>query len=189
MSLIMKPAERLPKDYVSLDLETTGLRAQRDQITEIGAVRVQDGKIVDEFSQLINPGVVITPKITQITGITNDMVEDQPNIEDVIGDFIEFIDDNIIVGHNVRFDIGFLTEAEHRTFDIVQHFNRPAIDTMMIDKQLFPAERHRLLDLIRRYGIADTEEHRALSDATQTYQCLEWQRRYIACDLAVLPRA
>lgn len=187
MPLVTRPAERLPKDYIALDLETTGLSAQRDRITEIGAVKIRDGRIADRYAQLVNPGVLISPRITQITGITNAMVEHQPPIEDVLEDFIDFIGDDMIIGHNVRFDMGFLVEAEHRTLQFVSNFRRPTLDTMTIDKRLFPTERHRLVDLIRRYGIADAEEHRALSDATQTYQCLEWQRRYISCDVALLP--
>lgn len=187
MPLVTRPAERLPKDYIALDLETTGLSAQRDRITEIGAVKIRDGRIADRYAQLVNPGVLISPRITQITGITNAMVEHQPAIEDVLEDFIDFLGDDMIIGHNVRFDMGFLAEAEHRKLQFVSNFRRPTLDTMTIDKRLFPTERHRLVDLIRRYGIADTEEHRALSDATQTYQCLEWQRRYISCDVALLP--
>ena len=157
MPLVTRPAERLPKDYIALDLETTGLSAQRDRITEIGAVKIRDGRIADRYAQLVNPGVLISPRITQITGITNAMVEHQPAIEDVLEDFIDFLGDDMIIGHNVRFDMGFLAEAEHRTLQFVSNFRRPTLDTMTIDKRLFPTERHRLVDLIRRYGIADAE--------------------------------
>lgn len=187
MATIKRPAEHLPKDYVALDLETTGLSAQRDRITEIGAVKVRDGKVVGHFAELINPNTVITPRITQLTGITNEMVADRPTIDEILEDFISFLEDDMIVGHNIRFDMGFLSEAEHRLMGFADNFRRPTLDTMLIDKRLFPSERHRLVDLIQRYGIADTEEHRALSDATQTYQCLEWQRRYISCDSVLLP--
>ncbi|MEE1295312.1 MAG: 3'-5' exonuclease [Bifidobacterium sp.] len=187
MATIVKPAEKLPKDYVALDLETTGFNAQRDRITEIGAVKVREGRIVGDFAQLINPERPIPSRVVQLTGIDADMVADQPVIEDVLGQFIEFLGDDIIVGHNIRFDMGFLSEAEHRTMGFANSFQRRTIDTMTIDKKLFPTERHRLVDLVQRYGIADTEEHRALSDATQTYQCLEWQRRYVSCDSVILP--
>ena len=73
MPLVTRPAEQLPKDYIALDLETTGLSAQRDRITEIGAVKIRDGRITDRYAQLVNPGVLISPRITQITGITNAM--------------------------------------------------------------------------------------------------------------------
>ncbi len=189
MSVAIRPAERLPKDYTALDLETTGLSAQRDRITEIGAVKIRNGRIVGTFDQLVNPGTLITPNITRLTGITNEMVEDMPTLEDVLGPFIDFLEDDVVIGHNIRFDMGFLAEAEHRILGFTNNFMRPTLDTMTIDKHLFPSERHRLVDLIQRYGIADIEEHRALSDATQTYQCLEWQRRYISCDAAVLPQS
>lgn len=187
-SALSPRTKRLPNEYVALDLETTGLSAHKDAITEIGAVKIIDGEIIDRYSQLVNPQVLITPRITQITGIDNAMVEDQPVLEDVLDDFVDFLEDYSLVGHNIQFDMGFLREAEQRTYGLTQHFMRPTMDTMIIDRHLFPTERHRLVDLIRRYGIADVEEHRALSDATQTYQCLEWQRRFIACDSAALPR-
>ena len=189
MSVVIRPAERLPKDYTALDLETAGLSAQRDRITEIGAVKIRNGRIVDTFDQLVDPGTLITPNITRLTGITNEMVEGMPSLEAVLGPFIDFLEDDVAIGHNIRFDMGFLAEAEHRILGFTNHFMRPTLDTMTIDKHLFPSERHRLVDLIQRYGIADVEEHRALSDATQTYQCLEWQRRYISCDAAVLPQS
>ena len=96
MPLVTRPAERLPKDYIALDLETTGLSAQRDRITEIGAVKIRDGRIADRYAQLVNPGVLISPRITQITGITNAMVEHQPAIEDVLEDFIDFLGDDTV---------------------------------------------------------------------------------------------
>ncbi|RSX55631.1 DNA polymerase III subunit epsilon [Bifidobacterium dolichotidis] len=170
---------QLPTDYVALDLETTGFSPRYEDILEIGAVRVRNGRVAEEFSQLIRPNKQISPKVEQLTGITLDTVRDAPEIGDVIGDFVHWVGDDKLVGHNVRFDVAFLAMAAMRTA-LGPQFRQPSYDTMSIDKRLFPSERHRLADLIVRYGIADTEQHRALSDATQTYQCLEWQRRYIA---------
>lgn len=87
----MKPASRIPMNYISLDLETTGFSAQNDRITEIGAVKVRDGKIVDRFTQLVNPGRRVSARITELTGISNEMLEDQPVIEDILGDFIHWM--------------------------------------------------------------------------------------------------
>ena len=172
----MKPASRIPMNYISLDLETTGFSAQHDRITEIGAVKVRDGKIVDRFTQLVNPGRRVSARITELTGISNEMLEDQPVIDDILGDFIHWTENDRLVGHNIKFDLSFLIANAERVFSDSTRF---AVRPMHIDRLLFPSERHRLVDLIQRYGIGDVEEHRALSDATQTYQCLEWQRRYI----------
>lgn len=179
---------QLPHDYVALDIETTGFSPRSAGITEVGAVKIHDGKITDTFSQLINPNCSIPANVTRLTGIDNDLVCDQPGIDIVLPDFVDWIDDYPIIGHNVRFDLSFLCEAARHVYGHAHHFERPSIDTMDIDKRLFPAKRHRLVDLIMRYGIADNEQHRALSDATQTYQCLEWQRRYIkVADSTKLP--
>ena len=94
-------------------------------------------------------------------------------------DFIHWTENDRLVGHNTKFDLSFLIANAERVFSDSTRFSVRPIDTMHIDRLLFPSERHRLVDLIQRYGIGDVEEHRALSDATQTYQCLEWQRRYI----------
>lgn len=168
----MKPASRIPMNYISLDLETTGFSAQHDRITEIGAVKVRDGKIVDRFTQLVNPGRRVSARITELTGISNEMLEDQPVIDDILGDFIHWTENDRLVGHNIKFDLSFLIANAERVFSDSTRFAVRPIDTMHIDRLLFPSERHRLVDLIQRYGIGDVEEHRALSDATQTYQCL-----------------
>lgn len=170
---------QLPQEYIALDIETTGLSPAYASITEVGAVRIQDGKITDRYSQLIDPQRHIPSRITQLTGISDDMVGGQPVIDEVLPEFVDWIGEYPLIGHNVRFDLSFLREASQRILGHARHFEQRPVDTMVIDKQLFPTERHRLVDLIQRYGIADSEEHRALSDATQTYQCLEWQRRYI----------
>lgn len=182
----MKPAARIPKNCVSLDIETTGFSARTDRITEIGAVKIRDGKIVDRYSQLVNPLRPIPSRITSLTGISDAMLADKPAIDDVIEEFIEWTESDRLVGHNIRFDLSFLTANANRVIGDATRFSVRPIDTMSIDRQLFPTERHRLVDLIQRYGISDVEEHRALSDATQTYQCLEWQRRYINTGTAML---
>ncbi|EFA23044.1 3'-5' exonuclease [Bifidobacterium gallicum] len=192
----------MPLDYISLDIETTGLAPRQETITEIGAVRVRDGRIADRFSMLINPGKHIPSRITALTGISDAMVEDAPMIDEAIPAFVDWVDGDRLIGHNIRFDLSFLLkEAMLLDAALATPFNAKAVnpaamtttaeitramlgpdplDTMMIDRWLFPSERHRLSDLIVRYGVADTEAHRALSDATQTYQCFEWQRRYVA---------
>nr|WP_217625441.1 3'-5' exonuclease [Bifidobacterium colobi] len=175
-----------PRDYVTLDLETTGLYPSRSAITEIGAVRVRGGRIVDQFQELVNPRRPIPRQITTLTGISNAMVADRDSIDQVLPRFISWLADassaeltEPIVGHNVSFDLRFLDyNARHV---VGSGFPCTDYDTMQISRVLFPAhQHHRLADLIVRFGIAENEEHRALSDAIQTQQCFEWMHQYTA---------
>lgn len=174
-----------PTDYVALDLETTGFYPNRCAITEIGAVRVRGGRVIDQFQQLINPLRPIPRQITALTGITDAMVADRDPIDGVLPQFIAWLaGDDVspagepIVGHNVSFDLRFL---DYNTRHIAGcGFACADYDTMQISRALFPNQsHHRLADLIVRFGIAENEEHRALSDAIQTQQCFEWMRHYV----------
>ena len=98
----------LVNDYIVLDIETTGLDPEFDEIIEIGAIKVINGKIVDEFSELVKPSNAITPFISSLTGITNDMLKTAKNINQVLPKFLDFVKDMTIVGHNVNFDINFI---------------------------------------------------------------------------------
>lgn len=175
-----------PLDYVALDLETTGFYPNRCAITEIGAVRVRSGRIVDQFQELINPLRPIPRQITALTGISDAMVADLDPIDEVLPRFIAWLASSDhgsvpepIVGHNVSFDLRFL---DYNTRHVAgSGFACTDYDTMQISRTLFPEHKHhRLADLIVRFNIAQNEEHRALSDAIQTQECFEWMRRYIA---------
>lgn len=177
-----------PRDYVALDLETTGFYPDSCRITEIGAARVRDGKVTDRFQQLVNPGMDIPQRVQELTGISPDMVADCPGIEQMLPRFVAWLNEGCegtnqgdgcvgepIVGHNIGFDVRFLDHAARRVMGC--GFVCVEYDTMQISRTLFPEQRkHRLADLIVRFGIADIEEHRALSDAIQTHQCFEWMR-------------
>ncbi|KAB7786546.1 3'-5' exonuclease [Bifidobacterium cebidarum] len=183
-----------PRNYVTLDLETTGFYPNRCAITEIGAVRVRDGHIVDQFQELVNPLRPIPRQITALTGISDAMVADLDPIDDVLPRFISWLADTQadsiaepIVGHNVSFDLRFLDYNTRHIAGVP--FACMDYDTMQISRVLFPAHKHhRLADLIVRFGIAENEEHRALSDAIQTQECLEWMHQYTAehCDAAAI---
>ena len=176
----------LPDDYVVIDTETTGLDSATDRIIEIGAVRVRSRQVVDRFSALVNPARALTPYIIASTGITDEMLASQYDISRVLPDFFRWLGNDPVVGHNIKFDISFLSAEAKRVG--VRYYVATCFDTMEISRSLFPAERHhRLEDLIRRFGIADVEEHRALSDALQTYQCLEWMRVYASSKSAKSP--
>lgn len=165
-------------DYVVVDLETTGLDPQRDGIIEFGAVKVSGGRFTQSYSSLVNPGCKVGVFISELTGITNDMLASAPSISDTLPDFIHFLGDSVVVGHNVNFDINFIYESCVKILD--RPFSNDFIDTMRLSRRLFPEHRHhRLRDLKERFGIIDALEHRALADAEQTSRCYEYMKRYV----------
>ena len=157
--------------YVCVDIETSGIRVKWDKIIEIGAVKVQDGKIVDVFSELINPGVKVAPYITKLTGITNEMLEGKPDISQVLPRFIEFVGEYPLMGHNVMFDYSFLKQNASN-FKIP--FEKNGIDTLKIARKVLPELESRALDFLCTYfGISDEQHHRAFNDAKATVDLYE----------------
>jgi ATP-dependent DNA helicase DinG len=147
---------------VSLDLETTGLDPANDAIIEIGAVKFNGNRVEAEYSQLINPGRPIPPMITQLTGITNEMVRNEPPIKAVIQDFENFVGNAPVLGHNVRFDLGFLRKQKILDFNDV-------LDTYELAAVLLPtASRYNLGALGQLLSIPFPATHRALDDARAT---------------------
>ena len=149
---------------VALDLETTGLDARKDAIIEIGAVRFNASRIEAEFSTLINPNRLIPPEITQLTGISNQMVIKAPPLTAVLQELVDFVGDCPVVGHNVQFDLGFLFQA-----NILRYAQ--AVDTYEIASVLMPlASRYNLSGLCQQLNIPNLGAHRALTDAKMTHQ-------------------
>lgn len=156
------------KDYVCVDIETTGIRPKWDKIIEIGAVKVRDGKEVDTFSELIYPGVHIPDRIIQLTGINDEMLKDSLRIEEVLPRFIEFAGDDLLLGHNVRFDYSFLKQ---NAINLNLEFNKWGMDTLKIARKVLPQLESRALDyLCTYYNIKDENHHRAFNDASVTSQ-------------------
>lgn len=152
--------------YVVFDIETTGLSAINDMITEIGGIRVVNGEIKDTFSQLVNPERPIPEFITNLTGITDEMVKDKPTIKDVIMEFKEFIKDDVLVAHNATFDIGFIRE-KMRLNNI--QLNNPVLDTLELSRSVFPELKSHKLNLVAKHlGISLDNHHRAVDDAQAT---------------------
>jgi len=163
-------------DYVVLDLETTGLSPERDEIIEIGAVRVEGGAVTDAFSQLVDPGFPVSGFITNLTGISNAMLARAPGLDEILPRFRGFAGDWPVVGHNVTFDLGFLDAACRRRLG--EPFANDWVDTMRLSRRLFPEYRHhRLCDLTERFGVEAPVSHRALADVMQTRDCYEYMRR------------
>lgn len=149
----------MPRLYVSLDLETTGLQADRDAIIEIGAVKFRGDEIIGEWSSLVNPGRALPHKIERLTGITPHEVADAPSLYQVVPQLSRFIGENPIVGHNIKFDIDFLQRAG-------TSFSNPALDTFELACILMPyASRYSLGKLMDALGIAFPTRHRAIEDA------------------------
>lgn len=168
-----------PECYVVIDLETTGFDPEYDDILEMAALRVVNGEIESKFSTLVNPGNPIDEFITDLTGITDEMVKDAPPIQNALPEFLVYIGDSIIVGHNVGFDIRFI-------YDICEWaklppFSNDYVDTMRLSRNLFKNEKHhRLTDLSKRFGITTTVEHRALADVERTYKCYCCIKDYVS---------
>ena len=152
--------------YVVFDLETTGLDAKQEKITEIGAIKIENGVMTKTFSALVNPQRPIPENITNLTGISDEMVKDCPDISKVMPDFLEFMGDAIAVAHNAKFDVSFVTEECRR---LGLEFNNRVMDTVEISKEIFPEEKkHNLEVLCNRLNISLENHHRAVDDATAT---------------------
>ena len=156
-----------PSNYVLFDIETTGLDPEYDEIIEIGAIKVDNNKVMNEFHSLIKPDNEIDEFITNLTGITNEMVENAPNIEEVLPNFINFIGDEILIGHNVNFDINFVYDKTvNLGLGIVKN---NYVDTMRLSRILLPElPHHRLKDLAEYYKIDTKGNHRASKDVQIT---------------------
>lgn len=152
------------RTFVALDLETTGLDANRDQIIEIGAVRFQYGRIIEQFSTLVNPGRAIPLRVQQITGIRNGDVAQAPPLAEVVPELLAFVDRDVaaVVAHNAQFDLAFLRAAG-------VEFHRPALDTFELATILLPeSTEYSLGELCRVEEIELNDAHRALDDALAT---------------------
>lgn len=159
-------------DYIALDVESTGLNPARDKLLEIGAVKVRDGNICEQYSCLINTGIVIPENITELTGITDEMQKTGKKIEVAMGEFVEFCEDLPILGHNVQFDFSFLKQ---NAVNLGLHFEKEALDTLKIARKLLPNLESRTLQaLCKHYEISLEHAHRALDDARAAHQ-LYWK--------------
>lgn len=157
----------LDDTYVVFDVETTGLSAVYNTIIELAAVKVKDGEIIDRFESFANPHEKLSPLIIDLTGITDDMVENAPEINDVIKDFHEWMGDAILVAHNASFDMGFINAALKKVG--YEHADNPVIDTLELGRLLYPSfKNYRLNTLCKKFNIELVSHHRAIYDAEAT---------------------
>lgn len=158
------------KDIVVFDIETTGLSRYNDNITEIGAVRLVNGAITDVFQQLVNPEMIIPDFITDLTGISNNMVANEPKIAEVMPRFLEFCQGAVLAAHNADFDIGFI---KRKSFEMGIEFKPVYLDTMWLARALNPhLKNHKLNTLTKEYQVRLDNHHRACDDATATAEVL-----------------
>ncbi|MGL5437011.1 MAG: 3'-5' exonuclease [Lachnospiraceae bacterium] len=154
--------------YISVDLETTGLNPKLDKIIEIGAVKVIDGQIREQYHTLVAPRRSLDEEVTALTGINDQMLADAPAIEDCIGAFLEFAGELPLLGHHVIFDFSFLKRAA------VNHnlvFKRKGIDTLKLCRRFMPEEEKKNLESACSYfGIRRELAHRAMADASDTHR-------------------
>jgi len=160
-------------DYVVFDIETTGISVVKDKIVELSAVKVKNGVVVEEFTELINPKRPIPFEAYRVNGISDEMVADKPTIDKVLPDFLRFSEGEILVGHNIdSFDTNFIYDAAYEALGI--EFQNDYIDTLKLSRMCLPAlSHHRLSDVAAHFSIDTTGAHRALNDCVINHKCFE----------------
>lgn len=158
--------ETIDSPFVVFDIETTGFSKTECKIIEIGAVKVEGGKITDRWSGFVNPGVKIPREITDLTSITDGMVKDALPFEEQIDDFIKFCDGCVMVAHNANFDMGFMKQKSR---ECARSFDLPYVDTMVLARCMFSKlPNHKLDTLCKHLGVINAHHHRAVDDAEAT---------------------
>lgn len=167
---VLKGSRNSYNRWVVFDLETTGLNHRHDRIIEIGAVKIENGRITDRYSQLIDPRMPLSSEVIALTGITNADLNGKPEVESVLPEFLDFCDDALLVAHNAEFDISFVRREARR---LGLPFEFDSMDTLGLSQLLFPEQRsHRLDRMAKTLGIRLENHHRAVDDAEATAQLL-----------------
>ncbi len=159
-----KKLDQYVTDYVVFDLETTGISCYNDQVVEISAVNVSKGQVVEEFTSLVNPKCPIPYRASMVNGITDEMVKDAPAFDKVLADFLGFIGDHVLVGHNIHtFDMKFIYRDCEKFWGKVPENNY--VDTLSLARMCLAELGHyKLTDLSEYYGVSTKGAHRALND-------------------------
>lgn len=193
-----------PTDFCVVDLETTGLNPVYDEIIEVALLKVRDNKVIDSFTSLVRPEAVYVDKdddgntiseyyiddfIVELTGITNEMLAEAPTLKENFKEILEFIDDDVIVGHNVNFDINFLYDFASDNYN--KELSNDFWDLMKLSRRILKdIDRHRLIDLADFFGYAFTG-HRALNDCQATLDIMSMLKSYAdehEIEYAAVPR-
>ena len=159
------------------DIETTGLSPKENDIIEIGAIKVRQNKIIDKYESLIKIDYKLNPFITRLTGITNEMLKEGKELEKVLDEFINFTGSDIIMGHNVNFDINFIYDKCEKYLDT--YLKNDFIDTMKIAKKLLPnSPNYKLGTLAEMFDVSYKNAHRGLTDVEITFDVYNKLREY-----------
>ena len=155
-------------DYCVIDIETTGLDPMFDDVIEISALKVKNGKVVDRYSTLVYTDIDLDEFIVDLTGITNEMLKDAPQIEEVATGLMRFVGNDILLGHNVNFDINFLYDVYKELFD--KELKNDFIDTLRLSRKILTEHKtHRLSYLKDVLQLNEQSSHRAESDCLSTH--------------------
>lgn len=173
------------KGIIAIDVETTGISPEKERIIEIGAFRPETGEV---FRTLISPGRPLSERITELTGITDEMLADAPQEREAIRRLLEFLDgDTILLGHNISFDYSFLVQAIRRCGFLEPAFR--GIDTLKLSRVLCPELPNKKLEtMVAHFGLTNERAHRAFEDARVTvevYRCLKEMNKELELFLPV----
>lgn len=158
------------KDFTVIDLETTGLSPEYDDIIEIGAVKYRDGVPVGRFERLVNPGYSLPEYIVKLTGITDEMLDNAPALSLVLPEFLSFVGNDLIVGHNVSFDINFIYDNCARCS--LPAFPNDYLCTMRLSRRMFPEwNNHKLKTMVAELCPSAAPAHRSIADCEATANC------------------
>jgi DNA polymerase-3 subunit alpha (Gram-positive type) len=162
----IEPVSKRSDTFCVFDIETTGFNPNYDKVTEIAVAKVRDGKIIEEYSTFVNPQRPIPNKIKELTHITDEMVQDAPDIDVVIKEFLDFTKDSILVAHNSKFDMSFiLANAKVQKLEVTNN----VIDTLTISREIYPNfENHKLGTIAENLGVSLEGAHRAINDVRAT---------------------
>ena len=156
------------ENYTVVDIETTGLSPQKDDIIELSALKVRDNKVVEEFSTLLKSSKGVSSFISGLTGITNSMLNNAPIIEDVLPEFLAFIGNDIILGHNVNFDMRFIKAKTQLVLN--KMVENSIMDTMIFAKRNLELPNFKLTTIAQYYDIDTKNNHRGLKDCYITFE-------------------
>lgn len=168
-----KNIQEYRENYVVFDLETTGVSPYRDAIIEISAVKVRNRQIADTFSMLVNPERPIPYRATMVNHITDQMVMEQPLIAQVMPLFLDFIEEDALVGHNIHcFDMKYIWRIAEQLYG--QTISNDYIDTLPMARRILPElSHHKLVDIAEYFGVETAGAHRALNDCIMNQKCYE----------------
>lgn len=155
-------------NYVVLDLETTGLKVELCEITEVGILEVINGEITRRYDQLCRPDGILPERIIEITHITNEMLEGKPNFYDIVPEVLEFIGERTIVGHNIHFDLDFLVYHAKWAGHLEKNKTFKCVDTIKLAHKYMPHMKNYKLETLKKYFDISIESHRAVNDCEVT---------------------